>query len=198
MLAALLTALLFSACSSTEITSSWTDEKSARRPFKDFLVIGISESETIRRSFESSFVASLRKTGVNAESSARELPGEQAAEKDAILKTVQQLGSDAVLITHLVGEQEREVYNPPRSYGPSPYYSGYYPYYSRVYDYVHEPGYYTRYKVVQLETNLYDVSTEEMVWSGRSESIASTSELKVIQEVIDAVIGELRKAGFVP
>lgn len=198
LLAALLGALLLSACSSTEITSSWSEETSPRRPFKDFLVIGISESETIRRSFESSFVTSLRKAGVDAQSSAPELPGEQAAEKGAILKAVERSGSDAVLITHLVGEEEREVYTPPRTYAPPTYYSGYYPYYSRVYNYVHEPGYYTRYKVVQLETNLYDVSTEELVWSGRSESIASSSELKVIQDVIDAVIGELKKAGFVP
>ena len=83
------------------------------------------------------------------------------------------------------GGEEKQVYHPLR-YRPLriPYYRRYYGYYSHVLEYVYEPGYYQRYKVVKLETNLYDTDTEEIVWSMQSRTIDGDAPEHVISSVI--------------
>jgi hypothetical protein len=98
---------------------------------------------------------------------------------------------DAVLVTHLVGVERGETYTPPR-YTPAPYYGGLYRYHSRVRGYVYEPGYYSQYELVKLESNLYDAGSGELVWSMQSETMSPDSEQKLIDAQIAAVVKRLK------
>jgi hypothetical protein len=186
--------VITNSCTSTKLTNTRIDEAYKGKPFSDFLVIGVSEEKGIRRSFEEKFVEYLKETGVEALSSADAITivKDKKLEKEEILKAVQKYQNDAVIITHLLGEKKKDVYTPPTvSYG-------YYGYYDHVWGYVHSPGYYTTHTFVLLETNLYDVSTEKLVWSGRSETWDSGSEKKMIDEVIKKVTKEIRTNGLLP
>jgi len=44
-----------------------------------------------------------------------------------------------------------------------------------------------------LETNLYDVKTEKLIWSGQSETFSRDSKDQIIKDVIKAVINDLQK-----
>jgi len=44
-----------------------------------------------------------------------------------------------------------------------------------------------------LETNLYDVKTEELIWSGQSKTWSKDSKYQILNDVIKVVIDELQK-----
>ena len=79
---------------------------------------------------------------------------------------------DAVLVTRLIKVDENIHRTPGQTYVvPQVYYNHFYGYYRRVYREVHTPGYITKEVVVHLETNLYDVKTEVLVWATLSKTL---------------------------
>ena len=113
---------------------------------------------------------------------------------------------DAVLVTHLVAVKEEEVYRPSMDYAPmygGGYYGGYgyrgglYSYHPHVTTYVQRPGYYTTYESYTIETNLYDVETEELVWSARSNSFAPESVDEVIVDLTKLLIDDLKQNNLI-
>lgn len=186
---------LIVACASTELKQTSMDEAYRGKLLSNILVIAITDKKDARRSFENKFVVLLKATGIDAVSSGDgiPIPADQKLEKDAILKAVQHFGNDAVIITHLVGVEKTEVYNPaPRSY------TGYYGYYDNVYGTVHGRGYYSTTTIVRLETNLYDAETEKLIWSGQSKTWNPDTDRQVNDEVIKEVIQDLQKNKLLP
>jgi hypothetical protein len=114
-------------------------------------------------------------------------------EKEKILNVVDKFNNDAVIITHLVGKEEKEVFTRSGSG-----YGGYYGYYGWAYDYGRSPGYSGTVKSVRLATSLYGVKTEKLIWSGKSETLNPDSAKQVIDDVIKVVIKDLQKNNLLP
>jgi hypothetical protein len=183
-------AFLIISCGGTEITQTKVDEAYKGKPVSDILVIAITGNEHNRRSFEKKFVAQLKSVGVDAISSEKAIPMPPDLElkKETILAAVSQYENDAVIITHLIGKEEKDVY----TRGGSAH-GGYYGFYRSRYSYAHDPGYSSTSTTVRLETNLYDVKTEKLIWSGKSETWSKGSKDQIINDVIKAVISDLQK-----
>jgi hypothetical protein len=183
-------AFLIISCGGTEITQTQVDEAYKGKPVSDILVIAITGNEHNRRSFEKKFVAQLKSVGVDAISSEKAIPMPPDLElkKETILAAVSQYENDAVIITHLIGKEEKDVY----TRGGSAH-GGYYGFYRSRYSYAHDPGYSSTSTTVRLETNLYDVKTEKLIWSGKSETWSKGSKDQIINDVIKAVISDLQK-----
>jgi hypothetical protein len=116
------------------------------------------------------------------------MPANLELKKETILNTVNQYENDAVIITHLIGKEEKDVY----TRGGSGH-RGYFGFYRSRYSYAHDPGYSSTSTTVRLETNLYDVKTEKLIWSGKSDSWSRDSKDQIINDVIKAVINDLQK-----
>jgi hypothetical protein len=183
-------AFLIISCGGTEITQTQVDEAYKGKPVSDILVIAITGNEHGRRSFEKKFVAQLKSVGVDAISSEKAIPMPPDLElkKVTILAAVNQYENDAVIITHLIGEEEKDVY----TRGGSAH-GGYYGFYRSRYSYAHDPGYSSTSTTLRLETNLYDVKTEKLIWSGESKTWSKDSKDQIINDVIKAVINNLQK-----
>ena len=52
--------------------------------------------------------------------------------------------------------------------------------------------------VVTIETLLFDLERNKLVWAGVSEKTNPRGEQKVVKELVEAVVSELRKEGLVP
>ncbi|MEA1949716.1 MAG: hypothetical protein U9N83_20780 [Thermodesulfobacteriota bacterium] len=194
----ILSGVLIIACAGTKLTHTQVDESREGKPVSNILVIGVTykEKEKVRRSFEDRFVAHLRAAGVEAISSgdAISIPTDLMLEKDEILKAVNKFNNDAVIITHVLGKDEKEFYTPPaRSRS-----RGYYGYYGRAFGYAHGPGYTSTNTFYRLATNLYDVKTEKLIWSGTSETLNPGSVKQMIDDVIKVVIKDLQKNNLIP
>jgi hypothetical protein len=192
---AVFSSVLVIGCAGTKLTHTWVDEARRGKPVSDILVIGVTykEKEAVRRSFEDKFVAQLKAVGIEAIASgdAISIPTDLKLEKDEILNAVNKYNNDAVIITYLIGKEEKEAYTPPsRGQG------GYYGYYGRAYGYAHNPGYTRTHTLVRLATNLYDVKTEKLIWSGKSETLSPDSTRQVIDDVIKLVIKDMQQNGL--
>lgn len=188
-----LTVVMFIACagSGTELHKKRSDKTYSGKPVSDILVIFIADEEKTRRHFEQKFVSRLKAAGVEAVSSAEAIPmpSNLKLEKEAILKAVEQYGNDAVMITHLAGLEDKEIRT--RS---DPRDLGYYPYYGLIHSYVYDPGYSAMQTTVRLETNVYDVKTEKLIWSGQTRTWNKDSESEIINDVIKIVVEDLQKS----
>ena len=185
--------VLLVACGGTKLTTTQVDDARREKPVSDILVIAITYEKELRHSFEDKFVEQLKTAGIEAVSSADVIPisEKQQLEKDAILKAVNEFENDAVIITHMVGVEEKEII----TRAPS---RGYYGHYLWAYGNTHEPGYSSTRITVRLATNLYDVKTEKLIWSGKSETLRPDSINQIIDDVIKAVIKDLQKNKLLP
>lgn len=194
----LLLALSIAACAPGRLDTTWVEPGRAPSPFKDVLVLGMADKETVRRAYEDSFVTALRARGVKARPGHSLLPEGDLAQVSAVRQAVRASGAEAVLITHLVGVTAENAQVPERNYVTASLYGGLYPYYGLVYDNVTEPGYYARFRLLAFETNLYDTKRERLVWSGRSQTMDPSSEQTTISQVIAKVSDALAAAGVLP
>jgi len=190
--------LLISSCANTKISQSWV-EPSHNKVYNDILIIGIAESEQNRRAYESHFVEELKAIGIEGEASYK-LIKSNAIEREIVTKAIAGMDIDAVIVTHVVAVDEETVYRPSMDYMPmygGGYYGGLYSYYPRVNTYVHRPGYYTTHETYTLETNLYDVESEELVWSARSRTFAPESVSEVIIDLTKLLISDLSEKNLI-
>ncbi|MFZ1201566.1 MAG: hypothetical protein WAO07_15470 [Desulfobacterales bacterium] len=187
--------ILTISCAGTRLSHTWVDEARRGKPVADVLVIIIADKAQNRETFETKFVRQLQATGIEAVASgdAIPMPRDLKLEKDVIRQAVEKYGNDAVIISHLAGLEKEEVFT-----RTGPVYGGYYNYYGYVFDRVHDPGVSGEVATVRLETNLYDVKTERLLWSGQSTSENVTSVNTVIDEVIALVIKDLQKQKLLP
>jgi hypothetical protein len=181
----------------TKITQAWVDPSYAGNYLEKVMVIGVAKEEARRRVFENTMAATFRERGVEALPSWEAIPAsKKEIDKETIQKAIEGRGIDAVLITRLVQVDKEQQYVPGTtyvdSYWGSPYYGGgYYPYYSSTYAVVHEPGYVVENTIVQLETNIYDVETEQLLFAAMSETLNPDSVNDAIQKFAKAMVGEL-------
>ncbi len=180
-------AFLIISCAGTELTQKQVDDAYKGKPVSDILVIAITGNEHNRRSFEKKFVTQLKSVGVDAISSeeAIPMPADLELKKETILNAVNRYENDAVIITHLIGKEEKDVY----TRGGSAQ-RGFYGFYRSRYS---DSGYSSTTTIVRLETNLYDVKTEKLIWSGKSKTWSKDSKDQIINDVIKAVINNLQK-----
>jgi len=180
---------LIISCAGTKLTHKQVNEAYKGKPVSDILVIAITGNEDSRRSFERKFVAHLKSAGVEAISSkdAIPMPSDLKMKKETILNAVNQFKNDAVIITNLIDKEEKEVYV--RGGGAN---RGYYSFYNSRYTYSYAPSHSGTSKTLLLETNLYDVKTEKLIWSGKSKTWGKDSKDRIINDVIKVVIDDLQ------
>jgi len=192
-------ALLLVSCTNTKISQSWV-EPGNKRVYKDLLIIGIGESEHNRRAYESYFVEELKARGIEAEASYTMIRQNEDIDRNTVVKAIEGKDIDGVIVTHMVAVDEETVYRPSMDYMPmygGGYYGGLYSYYPHVNTYVNQPGYYTTHDTYTLETNLYDVETEEMVWSARSRTFSPESVTEVVVDLTKLLINDLEEKNLI-
>jgi hypothetical protein len=191
ILGLLFLAAALAACTTAKPTLEWRDQSYSGGAFDNILIVGISNQVTTRRTFENTFVDRLAEDKINATASFALMPAETRPSAESIKAIISDIKFDAVLVTHMVGVKETETYHPGIYLMDTN--RGFYDYYDYVGGYVYEPGYYTKHKLVKLETNLYDAKTEQIVWSMQSDTINPNSDKDLIDAKIKTVIKRLKE-----
>ena len=209
----MLIALMVAACSSTTMSGSWSDPAFTKK-VKNVYIIGISKDETRRRIFEDTFGRQLTSQGIKTFSSYRDLPNNQEADREAIAQRMTEVGCDSVIITQLINTRKETVTSPGRvsGYSSGPYYGGrrgggYYggggrynnwgSYYGRRTDIVYEPPTSTEFVIATVESVMYDLKSEEMIWSGQLETVIEGSFDKMVQDFVNTVSKDLIEKGII-
>lgn len=195
----LICSFFFSACSANRLLSSWTEKSLDQYTLGKVLVVGVANDETKRRIYEDTFVSSLEKIDVLAVPSYTICKQAIEPSTEDLKEVVEKSEAGAVLITHLVGKNEADYSHPSQQINSidTHFSHGLYRYYPAIYYSVYAPGNYSGTTKVILETNLYDVQTEKLIWSARSESIDPVMTRKYYQKLISLFLDDLVKQNII-
>jgi hypothetical protein len=197
---ALALGVLSSCTASTKLSSSWVDPTAPSHQFSKIVVVGVAQNAGVRRKYEDAFVKDLHSRGVNAVPSYQVL-GEGRIDKDAAAAKLSEQGVDGVVVTRLVDQQTVNTYYPPTYSSvaaPSAYYGGWYGYYNM--GYMSSPGYYSEDKVYRVETNLYDLKNDKLMWSGLTDTTlpAGDAPESQVQSLINTIVYDMEKKQAIP
>jgi len=185
---------LLASCTTTTVMSNvWKDKTYQGNPQK-IAVIMVAKSPDMRNLFEDRFSGELNARGNNAFQSYTIIPMEQLRDKELVKSKIRSSGADTVLISRLVDTKTIESYNPGMIYVVPASYYDWWGYYAVVFaDY----GYTGNVAVAYIETNVYDVKTEKLIWSGHSKTERTEGEQQLITAFIKLMIKKLASAGII-
>ena len=106
-------------------------------------------------------------------------------------------GITGAVVMRVVSSDQEVSYSP----GSAHYVGGFYPTFWGYWGYgvstMYTPGYMSANKVVSIETRLYSVTDNLMLWAGTSKTTNPKNLEKFINQLCDAVGKKVRKAGLV-
>lgn len=189
-------ALLLAACASTpKLTASWRDPQFTGPAPAKLLVLGISRSDVHRRVFEDGFAGALRAAGVGGVPAYTELPEQGVIPDERIQAAVKKTGAEAVLTARVIRvDRQVEVrpgMPPPMPYGP--YGRGFHGWYGSAWT-MSQPDI-VQYDVVTIESTLWDMRSNKLVWSGTSETTQTSDVAKLTEGLSKVLIAKMKTDG---
>jgi len=183
--------LVIAACASTSLTNSWRDPAYTGPQLKKVMVMGVSTQPSVRRVFEDEFVNELKAAGVEAVASYTLIPQDGKADEATLQRAVHESGADGALISRLV-RRETKTQVTPGYYQPVPA-MGFYGWYSSAWIGYYEPPTVYQYDVVTLETSLYDIDAQRLLWAGTTETFSPSNVRKDTRDLAKLIIDALKQ-----
>lgn len=198
-------ALLVSACGpSQRIVNSWINpDATSTGPYKSIFIIVLSPSKETSFSVEDRMAGIIASRGQKYVLSSAVFPPNIAISEDftreQMAEAIGRTGCDAVFVIALLDIQTVETYQPGRAYYPMNYgmYGSYYGYYNYYYPQVYSQGYYTSDKTYYIETNFYDLATDNLLWSIQSEAYNPSSLDSWFDTYSRNLLNELKSEGLI-
>ncbi|MEP6805991.1 MAG: hypothetical protein ABI892_15795 [Flavobacterium sp.] len=203
----MMTFALFSCGTNTSIVNSWRDPKItvAQENFKKVLVVALVKDEASRRITENRIAASneIFKTSYQyLNETTKSLTQEQK------LKILQDENFDGVITLRLVSTEKETEYVPGSYTGM--YYGGFDGLYTGMYGYgfgnwygmyspnFYDPGYYQETTSYMVETNVFSLKENKLIWTGTTKSDYVTDLGSTVDAIMQTVVAEMRKDGSLP
>jgi hypothetical protein len=182
------------ACATTKLTSTWVaPDAKALDPQKKVVAVMISERESSRLAAEDALVKVMKGRGLDAVASYTILPGQLARDTARARAVLAEQGVDAVVAARMIGKEQQTNYTPGTAY-----YGSTWGYWGYGWGAVYSPGYVTTDQIVTVETLVFSVSQNKLVWAGQSETTNPSNIDAFVGELASVIGGELRKSGLVP
>ena len=203
----LIFSMILTACaSSTQITGTWKNNDIEAPVYQNVFVAALTHNIDARKIVENELAAQLRDRGIKVTTSL-ELFGPitkaEAGNKSEIVRKIRENGNDAILTLSLVNTETETRFVPGNNnyYAPAltyNFYGSFSNYYNYYYPQLYEPGYYANDKVYFLESNLYDVASEKLLWSAQSQSYSPADIESFAEEFSEVTIARMHKDEVIP
>jgi hypothetical protein len=185
---------LASCSPSTKIEKSWVEPgaKVTPDPQNKVMIIALVKDETSRRVIEDELSKRIKATSVP---SYQFLTTEmlKAASEEALNNMVTKEKFTHILLMRLADIEKETSYVPGTTTG---YYGGwgmYYGYGAAMYS---SPGYYTTDKNYFIETTIYSVNPNKLLWTGTTKTVNPSKINKAVNDIADAVVAKMKDDGF--
>lgn len=177
------------ACHRTELAAVWHDPAARPIAFHRTVAVFATTDGTLRRTIEDRLASKFP----NAVPSYRVLPGigTSSADRASIVTALSESGFDGAIVMRLIGVNDKVTYTPGTYWYPSPYtFSGYW---SLAWAYPYDPGYVSVSTIYTVETEIYDVQSEKLIFGARSETTDPATMPKLVDSIMRHITDELRK-----
>ena len=192
-------ALASTAHAGTKIKESWADAQFGKMKFKNVLAIVATKDASLRRTAEDEICRNVVKTACTRGYTI--LSESDAGDKEKAVAKIKAGGFDGVVLLRALGGDGGMT----REAGAArpTYYWTFYSYYdtwggSWGVPYVAANTSYTKTQTfISVETNIYDMTTDKLVWGGSTETKNPDSARELIKDVTKAVRKDLKAKGLV-
>ena len=186
-----LSVMLLTSCATTRFVATWKAPDTAPLRFEKILALVIHNDENMRRLAEDEIVRLVKRAQAIPAYSL--IPAAEVADHDKVMARIKQAGIDGAVVLRVVGESQRVIYAPgSTTWYPGPHYGSLRGYQSWAWSAVQDPGYLRTDTLVRVETNIYSVKDEKLLWSGQSETVNPGFLNVLVTDVAVAVAEELR------
>ncbi|RZS91877.1 hypothetical protein [Aquimarina brevivitae] len=187
----------------TKMTGSWTNtELLNTNQYGSVFIEVMGPSPQIKNKLESNLAAEARQRGLKSIEGNKVFKSSfftsETPSKEQVLEKIRSTGMETIFTVYLKDKETVTRYVPgTTTYAPAGfgYYRNYYGYYTNFYQVAQQPGYYQNTNVYYVESNLYDVKNEELLWSAQSKTYNPQSAENFVEGYTQAVINQLLKDG---
>jgi hypothetical protein len=195
-------ALAVSACGSTSFNTTWKEPNA--QPIQveagdKVLAMVISENEATRRGAEAALASELSRGGAEGVPAYTVIPDDAVQDQAKAKPYIEKSGAKYAVVMRATG-RDQEVSSTPTMapmYGPG--WGGYGGFYGGFYGYGWGGAYggstIRTDTIVHVETLVYDLTTDKMIWAGQSSTVNPSKAEGMIKELVDEAAKEMRKQG---
>lgn len=190
--------MLISCNTTMKTTSTWVNQDKKiyqNKNYKKIFIAVITSDLEVRIKLETELSISAKKHGYEVIKSIDKFSPGKLPSKEEALELIRKTGADLIFSTALVDEKSETRYVPGTSISPRFYGRGFRDYYF-IADAYYQPGYYTTDKTYFLESNLFDVASEALIWTAQSQVYNPTSIEKSCKRYTDLMLEKMEKDGI--
>jgi hypothetical protein len=179
-------------------SNAWIDPGYSGQPKNNILVVGLALRHEARTEYEHYLSHEFAARGVGAVASVDGMPADAQLDKKAFIEYFGDKGFDAVLLTGLVTIDPESEYTPGTDYaGEVTYYDTFHGYYVAVYSKQKDPDYWNDNLDIAFESNLYDVTSEKLIWQLISKPVKPEDAAKTFEDYSKLLINRLGQDGII-
>ncbi|HKD54394.1 MAG TPA: hypothetical protein VKB72_09230 [Steroidobacteraceae bacterium] len=185
------------ACAATTtFTSTWRapDVPAISPVGKTVATVFVSRDESKRRAGEDAMARSINAFGGHGLPAYTVLPNEAAENADTARAKLKEAGANGVVTMRVVGKDQQVTYTP--GYTAPSYYGGFGPYWGYGWGTVSSPGYLQTDTLVSVETLVYSLDRDKLLWASTSRTTNPENLDSLIKEIADATANEMVKQGL--
>jgi hypothetical protein len=200
-------AMLLAGCATTSFTSVWKAPDAQPLQFKagdKVVAMVIADATGLRRSGEANLADELDKRGLKGIPAYTLIPDSDIKDEAKAKAAIEASGAVGVILMRPMGKEQKVTSTPSMYYGASyygsPYYGGMWGggYYGHGWGGgVYDPGTIRTDTYVSIETVIYDLRQNKLVWAGQTKTMNPSDVEGFVTDLATAVSKELRESGMV-
>jgi hypothetical protein len=179
-----------------KFTSAWKSPDAASVSFagKKVAALVITPDDSLRVSGEESLVRELTARGLQSVATYRIAPKEELKSAERAKVWFEKANVEGVVAMRPVSKDKRTTYNP--GTWVNPYYSTFWGYYGYGWGSMYIPGSYDQDTIVVVETTIYSIPRDQLIWAAVSETKNPKDLQRFVQDLVKESVKELHKQGL--
>jgi hypothetical protein len=161
---------------------------------KKIAALVITTDDGLRQSAEEALVRQLEAIGVQGEASYRLAPSEVLKDKDKAKAWFEKVHVEGVVAMRLVSADKVTTYTPATF--STGYYGSLWGYYGYSWGVAWSPGYSSEDTKVIVETLLFSVPLDKLLWAGVSETTNPKNTDVFMKDLVEKAVKEMKKQGL--
>ena len=192
--------ILLSACASTSFTSTWKSSEVLQVNPRGHKVAAafISTDESSRREAEDVLARKLTEQGASGVPAYTLVPSGELHDMPGVKARLTQAGIDGVVIMRILDAKERTTVTPGSRIGFAPHYMHFSGYWGYGWGAPYAPAQVTTTTVLRIETLVYSLERDALVWAGTSRTVNPARVSKFVAEIADSAVKQMKREGVLP
>jgi len=174
-------------CGATRMKTTWKAPDTSRIHFRKIVAFVLAKDETVRRNGELELCERIKTVPCAPAFSV--VPDADRGNVDAVAKRVDAAGFDGAVVLRYSGQRVQQTY-----VQTAPLWG----YYGYGWGTAYNPGYVRQDQLVDVETTVYSVRDQKLLWAGVTETMNPSDVRRTVGEIVDATAKAMRKEGLIP